>query len=487
MSSSRLVKDFGAIFSTEVILLAASFISFPIFARLLSKADYGFMSLITMSLMLISNISSGGLNNSVLRFYGKHVQQGRSVFVNTMRTATFVFGVLGTVLYLSVAWVAGSLGVLNNDGYIVVAFASLLIIVRAMTKIELVFLRVSNHIMLMNTFNLLIRYGGIGASIWLVYRYKSLYSLYAGTIFAEIAVLLVVYVVFSIKLKVFAFLPKHSTPVFKEAFRYGLPLALTGLLSIVLSSTDRYLIGYFLNVEKVADYTVAVNFCNYPVEILRNVYLATFVPMIMNSWNNKSDRGNGRLLTNFVASYCWLAVPIVFGLTLIDTEGIKLLAGSRYSAVPYLVPLLASSFALNGMSFVYVSGLLFKEKSKCVLYLSVVTGVVNLLLNVVLVPWIGLYGAAIGTLVSYVVFIIVACRLSRRELSFAVPVKDMLLSLCAGTFMAFTVVLTSPFVKFDNLLIFKITIGCFAYAGFIAVFARSKIKILSSSFKPASV
>ena len=488
MSDKKLIRDFGAIFSSEVVLLAASFISFPIFTRILTKSDYGFMSLITMSLMLIGNVSSGGLNNSILRFYGRHGEIARSIFINTMRTATLGLAVLGTAVYLFVAWVAYSLGALSSGLFFVVAFAASLIIIRALTKVELCFLRVSDHIMLMNVFNILTRYGGIGASIWLIYKYKSLYSLYVGTLVAELAVLLIIYTWFFLEMKELKYYPRYSKPVSKEAFIYGLPLAINGLLSIVISSTDRYVIGFFLNVEKVADYTVAVNYCNFPIEILRNVFLATFVPMIMNSWNKheKGEREEAQLLTKFIASYCWLAVPIVFGLILTDTEGIKLLAGSKYVAIPYLVPLLAAAFALNGMSFVYLSGLLYKKKTMGVLYLNIFTGVINLFLNLVLVSWIGVYGAAIGTLISYVLFIIAASYFSRRELSFTIPVNDIVLSICAGIFMAITVVITTRYVNVSGLLFIKIAIGVFAYGAFVLVFAPSKIRLLHNAFRPSS-
>lgn len=489
MTTKKLVKEFGAIFSSEVLLLVASFISFPILARLLSKADYGFMSLVTMSLMLIANIASAGLNNSVLRYFGKYAQKfDRILFVNSLRLTTLVLGLLAMSGYLIVSAIAGFVGSLQSGFFSVLLISSLLIPIRAMTKIELSFFRISEHVILMNLFNLLIRYGGIAAGICLIYWYKTLSALYIGTIVAEALVLIVIYAVISTRMSELSFRPSLSAVHVKEAFSYGLPLAVSGLLSYFLSSTDRYVIGYFLSAERVADYTVAINFCNYPIEILRNVYLATFVPLIMNSWNRTTFGDvDTQPLTNFVASYFWLAVPVVFGLVMTDVEGIRLLAGNRYSAIPYLTPLLATSFALNGMNFVYISGLLYNKRTQAVLYLNVLTGLLNLILNLTLVPSIGIYGAAIASLISYSMFIIIASKLSRREMSFAVPVKDIVLSISAGIFMLIVTKIISNFGFLNFTLAVKVIIGMFSYAVFVLIFAKSRVRTLTSAFKPTAV
>lgn len=489
MTTKKLVREFGTIFSSEVLLLVASFISFPILARLLSKADYGFMSLVTMTLMLIANIASGGLNNSVLRYFGKYAEKfDRILFVNSLRLTTLGLSLIAVSVYLIVSVIAGSVGSLQSGFFSVLLVSSLLIPVRAMTKIELSFLRISDHVMLMNVFNLFIRYGGIAAGICLIYWYKSLSALYVGMIAAEASVLLVMYALISTRISELSYRPSFNNVHVKEAFLYGLPLAVSGLLSYFLSSTDRYVIGYFLSAERVADYTVAINFCNYPIEILRNVYLATFVPLIMNSWNRVDSREvDTQHLTNFVASYFWLAVPVVFGLVITDVEGIKLLAGSRYSAVPYLTPLLASSFALNGMNFVYISGLLYNKRTKAVLYLNVMTGLLNLILNLIFVPSIGIYGAAVASLISYSMFIIIASRLSRREMHFAVPVKDIVLSISAGIFM---IIVTKAITQigFSNYsLAVKVIVGTLSYAVFLLIFAKSRIRTLTNAFKPTAV
>lgn len=488
MPTKKLIREFSTIFSSEVLLLAASFISFPILARLLSKADYGYMSLVTMSLMLVANIASGGLNNSVLRYFGKYKEKfDRTLFVNSLRITTLMLGLLAMAGYVIVSVISSSVGSLHSSFFSVLLISSFLIPIRAMTRIELSFLRISDHVMLMNSFNLLIRYGGIAAGIGLIYWYKSLSALYVGTIVAEAFVLVIIYVVISTRMTELAFKPSLSKVHVNEAFSYGLPLAVSGLLSYFLSSTDRYVIGYFLSAESVADYTVAINFCNYPIEILRNVYLATFVPLIMNSWN-KVDTGevNTQNMTNFVASYFWLAVPIVCGLAMTDVEGIKLLAGNRYAAVPYLTPLMATSFALNGMNFIYTAGLLYKKRTKAVLYLNVSTGILNLILNLILVPSIGIFGAAIASLTSYSIFILIASRLSRREMTYTIPVKDIVLSILAGIFMLLIYKTASRYGVLDLTLGGKVLIGIISYAAFVLLFAKSRVRTLTNAFKPST-
>jgi O-antigen/teichoic acid export membrane protein len=435
----------------------------------------------------VASISSGGLNHSVLRLFSSYADQARSRFINTIRLSTLSLGIIVTTLYLATSWGASAFGILDSIGFKIVVYSSPLILIRVLTRIELSLFRISDRVMLMNFFNILIRYGGIGASIWFVYKYNSLLYLYLGTCITEFVVMLLIFGLILVRIKDLALKPAYHGSFAKEAFSYGVPLAVTGLLSYVLANTDRYVIGYFFNSESVADYTVAVNFCNYPIEVLRNVFLATFIPMIMNSWNtDESGDESSRHLSNYIASYFWLACPIVFGLTAIDLEGIQLLAGERYSAVPFLTPMLSTSFALNGMSFVCVSGLLYRKKSKVVLYINGITGIINLLLNIVLVPSIGIYGAALSTFISYLLFICVSVVMSRKELTYAFPKRDIFLSLCAGAAMALLISLISPWIILEYRLAAKIAIGFLFYGGFLLLFAPSRVKVLTDAFRSSA-
>lgn len=486
MANLSLKNIFTTIFFTEILLLIASFISFPVFARLLSKSDYGFMSLVTMSLMVVNCFCSGGLNNSVLRFFELYKNSQRIVFVNTIRLSTAFLSIVGVFGYILLAFCLLGFGQINSTELAVIIGASFLIIVRALTKIELSFLRVSNNVLIMNIFNLIIKYVGIAACICLVYKFNSLFWFYLGMFFAEFGVIVAIYAYIIRKTINFDVKVLYDKKIAHESFSYGVPLALTSFLAVFNGGVDRYLIGYLLGVEFVADYTVATSYCSYPMEVLKNVYAATFIPLIMNSWSSSCCNDGNKMLSKYFGTYALFSFPIAVGLSMVDNEGIRFLAGQKYSAIPTLIPLLACGYLLSGLNFLSVSGLLFRKKTKAVLFLTLFVGIMSVCLNLVFVPRYGLIGAAVVIVICNATFFVVGSYFSRKELHYKIPFNDIVLSMTGAGFMGFILFLLSFIEEFDQLLA-KILIGCVSYGLFLVIFGGARVRGMVGSFVPKKV
>jgi O-antigen/teichoic acid export membrane protein len=94
-----------------------------------------------------------------------------------------------------------------------------------------------------------------------------------------------------------------------------------------------------------------------------------------------------------------LGVAIVAALTVFSPIIIELLAGPSYITSAQLVPLLAVSIIFGGM-YIFAPGLSLEKRSKEIALISIFGAVLNLGLNLIFIPIMGLFGAAWATVIS---------------------------------------------------------------------------------------
>lgn len=447
-------------FLAECLIFFGSFISFPVFTRILSKSDYGVMNIITTSLMLAVTLGSMGLNNSSLRFFSAYGEDtGRDEFLSSLNYGTVFFSFVLFIIYIFISHIVVQFGYVKGYPFYLFIASGLIILIRPLTKLYLSIIRSQERIHSYNIFNIFIRYSGIALSVFMVIFYGSLTSFYAGIFVAESVILIIICIFLSKSERIFSSFNKE---IFTKAFKYGYPLCISGLVSFILFGSDKYILGYLLGSSSVADYSVSFNFCNYSIEILRNVFLATFIPIIMNSWNDNSDPDN-LFLTDFVEKYCFLVVPMVIGLCLVDREGISILAGQNYQAINGLVPLLALGLGVSGLHFAAVSGLHYKGNSKLILYLTLFCSCLNIFLNFLMIPFWGILGAGVATLVTQIAFFTIGFYFGRKTLGFKIPLKGICTAGILGGFIFVAVQLVPYNENHYVFLIEKIFVGVIVY------------------------
>ncbi|MCZ6820172.1 MAG: polysaccharide biosynthesis C-terminal domain-containing protein [Calditrichaeota bacterium] len=94
-----------------------------------------------------------------------------------------------------------------------------------------------------------------------------------------------------------------------------------------------------------------------------------------------------------------------------------LFASLKYEPAGVILPYLAVPLTLHGAITIYTAGIYIQKKTQYVLYFTIGAGILNLILNIILVPMIGLVGAAVATLISYLFLITLSNVLSAKFLT----------------------------------------------------------------------
>ena len=108
-----------------------------------------------------------------------------------------------------------------------------------------------------------------------------------------------------------------------------------------------------------------------------------------------------------------------------------------------------------------------------------VSALINVVLNIILVPLMGIVGAAIATLVTFMVHLFVVSKLSSKRLSYGIDFKFIGKSIAASVPMAFVVWKLNPYGTVNILV--SIAIAAAIYFGILTLlrgFTRDDYRFL---------
>jgi O-antigen/teichoic acid export membrane protein len=194
-----------------------------------------------------------------------------------------------------------------------------------------------------------------------------------------------------------------------RSLRFGLPLVPHGLAGWVLSLSDRWLIGLFIGLPAVAaQAAVGVYAFGYvlgqSVSLVATSFNAAWVPF----WYSRGDGPSGPGILREVSSLTLGALSLLaVCVGVLAPELTELLAVSRWGnealAAVDVIPVVAVASLAHGLYFMVVSTIFLRRRTAGLPLLTLLAGLANVGVNALLIPRLGIMGAAWATLVGYCV------------------------------------------------------------------------------------
>ncbi len=229
-----------------------------------------------------------------------------------------------------------------------------------------------------------------------------------------------------IGLSVFIFLFRQSHKLYdKEIWTYALGLALPliphYLSTVVLTSSDRIMIGQMCGNDKVAIYTVANSLGMLMQFVVSSVNAAVnpWIYRTMNSKNYKALRYRTKHLFVIMASATIL--PTIVGLFYI-----RLFMKPVYYEATNLIGIIAAGAFFTYMYTIFLILELFFEKTKYTSIASIIAAIANIVLNYIGIKLLGYKAAAYTTLICYMIMAVAHyCFLKKISAQNNVSIKEL--------------------------------------------------------------
>jgi O-antigen/teichoic acid export membrane protein len=166
----------------------------------------------------------------------------------------------------------------------------------------------------------------------------------------------------------------------------------------MLSVVDRYALNSLAALKYVAIYTLAVKISStLKLVLVDTIKLAVFPQMI-----RRVDSEENRVFYPKVMLYSSFAVMFgITGISLFSLEAIKILSKSpELWTAAMLVPMLALSMFFVNLREVSIYGLIASKKTKSISLIVFISAALNIILNIIFVPFWNANGSALATLLS---------------------------------------------------------------------------------------
>jgi O-antigen/teichoic acid export membrane protein len=383
--------------------LALGLVSFPIFTRIFSLAEYGTMDLGQRILLLLTISSKAGIQNASLRFYDRakfaaEPDQAKryysTLFLGVLSTGGMVALLFGVFWALFPSLISST--PVSKFLYLIVVLG----LVRALQSVIWGFLRIEERTKLFNILsvtNKALMIAVVCALFPLIGRTAKTY--FAGTLSIEllVAVGLSTWLVTRGVLSTCSF----DFGYFRSAVWFGAPLVVYELAFGVLGSADRFLVRHYLGANSLGLYSAAFALANNVNELLMAPLNLALIPIYMRIWSSYGAERTSAFLTVALEMFIVISIGLLAIVAACSKAVVVLLASAKYAGAEPLIPIILAGLLAYAANVFVAAGLLIHKRTLRMAGLLVVAAVVNITLNCLLLPRIGLLGGAIATSLSY--------------------------------------------------------------------------------------
>jgi O-antigen/teichoic acid export membrane protein len=209
---------------------------------------------------------------------------------------------------------------------------------------------------------------------------------------------------------------KLNISLYKEILKFGLPYIPAGLAGIAMQVIDRPIVKALTNDETLGIYQL-----NYRL----GIFMMLIVGMFDYAWrpfflNHAKDPDAKQLFAKVFTFYTIGAMAIFLTVSFFIEDIVRIsLFGKQFFPPIYwqgveIVPWILLAYVFTGAYVIFVVGIYLEKKTKYLPFLSGAGAIINVAANFLLIPRIGILGAALSTLLSYIVMAVGMYLVSQR-------------------------------------------------------------------------
>lgn len=404
----RFAKDSSHYLTGRIAFNLLALASFPVVTRLFTVEQYGEMNLMVNVVLIVTTFSKLGLQNAVQRFYREHAEAGpdqlkryySSLFLGTSAIAAVTAGLLYTYGRFAPNSILGP--VLR----VLFPAATALVLIRGVYSIILNLLQAEGRTVMYNLIETLNKALSVGAGIYVLLTWNRTVRDFLFATAAVECVVLLGFIPWLVKRGLLS--PREfDRQFFGKTVSFGFPLMFVELGALVLDAGDRILVQYYLGALALGYYGAAYGIAANVRELQIPLGLALF-PICMDIWVKQGPQQTrdflSRTLNQYILAIVWVAAVV----TLCSRDVVVILASRKYQSAHTLLPVLVLGILIGTVQIFYRAGLMIHKKSGVLAGITVYSVALNIGLNVLLLPRMGIMGAAIATLASYILQVALA-------------------------------------------------------------------------------
>ena len=229
----------------------------------------------------------------------------------------------------------------------------------------------------------------------------------------------------------------YTPELTQKLLMYGMPLAASFFLDEIANLSDRYMLAWLVDEAEAGKYAVGYDLAGNSIMMVMNAINLAAYPMIVKLLDQKGREAALEYFNTYVILLLGISIPAVMGLSLVGPGLVHLMIGEEYrDSVVLLLPWVASALFFMGLgAFYFHLPFQLGNKNFGIFRIAAITAVINLVLNFILIPRMGMHGAAISTLLSFMISSILGYIYGRKVFPIPFPVREISKIIIATLFM----------------------------------------------------
>jgi O-antigen/teichoic acid export membrane protein len=396
----RLTKHSAVYGVGHIVSRSVGFLLLPIHTNCIGPAQYGVANLLFATLAILNVVFSYGMDVAFLRFFilGGTESEKRRVF-STAHWTIFTTGVVFSAVMLAFPGFFSMLVFQSANHGRLIRLAAGICLADALRLLPFLALRGEEKSVQFVILNSLSIIATVALNILFVVKLgRGVEGIFVANLLASVITLVLVLPIFRQWLR-FSF----STADLRELLKFGIPYVPSGMAVAVMEQVSRFFIARKLSVAATGIFSAS-----YKLGIFMSLIVAAFRfawhPFFLSSSKEPgAPRVFARVLTYFtvVTAFFLLAVSLLLPEIVSLHVGRVGLIGREYLSGLPIVPVVLFSYVLYGWYANFIVGIYLKKKT---VWLPFITGsglLAAVAANLLLIPRLGIMGAAWATCIGY--------------------------------------------------------------------------------------
>ena len=377
------------------------FLIVPLYTYVLSTTEYGKIDLFTSTISLWLPFVTLLIQESIIRFLtAKEIteQEAINIGFNTFLCSCF-FSLIASIIY----------GYLFHSQFVLLFFVCL--ILNSYIAIFQNYLKACDQVQAFTISGLLNTFLFLTGNVLMLTVFKAgilgyFYSMLFSLVCTSIYITLKARVLINIRVGYINY------SILKMMLKYSLPLIPNNLMWWIMNAGDKYVINFYLGDSANGIYSVSIKLATI---------LSTIFGIFMQAWQLSAikEKGDENTKNFYNKVYVTIMALLLTSSTIIITFTkilfIFVFSKSYFDANTYS-PLLCVATIINCLATFVGTTYIVNKNTKKAFSTTVIGALVNVVLNIILIKPFGLAGVAIGTIVGYIVVLILRIMDMKRFL-----------------------------------------------------------------------
>lgn len=211
----------------------------------------------------------------------------------------------------------------------------------------------------------------------------------------------------------------------KDMVIFSLPMVFNNVSWWIINSSDKVMIEYFDSISAAGIYSVASKIPSL-LTTLTNIFNQAWIISSVSEYDTTRDE---KFYSNIFSVFNCMLIMVASGIVLIIKPFMQIYIGENFIESWQYVPLLLLGSIFQSYAAFFGAIYTSAKKNFSVMTTTLIAAAINIVMNIILIPVIGIQGAVVATVMAYFAVFVFRMLDSRKYIYFNIHVGQVFLSI----------------------------------------------------------